>query len=558
MSSEKESASRWLMKQLRLAVPSYVVASLLTVVSAACFVVFSHYLSRFAARWVDHGDIVPGLLAISSLFLVGRYLFAYFASLANYRAANHIVSKIKRRIFPVLLGDSRLDSTSATMYVTRVSDDLKPFYASFLPSAIATGLVSAVLLVIIFITERWVGYILLVSLLVIPVQMAVIGIGAEALHKKHIQLFLKYSAVFHNRLQTISEIVNLDNFTRQFRFLKRKSTELNRATTAVMRVAILSSAILELFVTIAMAAIAIYLGMSLLGIMPGPHYGDGYDFGKALFLLTLSPYFFFYLRRFVSAYHDRNKALASAALLMPLCAQDETSTLERADSASHTARPEEPVSNPTLVSFHVEGLTYAYPGSPVEVLHNIRLALPLKGLVLVKGISGSGKSTLLKIFAGSLAISRGTVSVNGMDNDCSRCWLMDNSSYMNQFPFIFDGTLRYNLFFDEREVTAYPAFLDRILGARKEGWDTRLTHNGKQLSGGERQLVTLARMMLHPKPVAILDEPTSNLDGVTASVILSEIVQLSKQRLVIVASHERNFEEVADRIVNLNWGEQSQ
>lgn len=79
-----------------------------------------------------------------------------------------------------------------------------------------------------------------------------------------------------------------------------------------MSVAILSSAVLELFVTIAIAAVAIYLGMSLLGIMPGPNYGKGYDFHTALFLLMLAPYFFFYLRKFVSAYHDRNRALASA------------------------------------------------------------------------------------------------------------------------------------------------------------------------------------------------------------------------------------------------------
>src|SRR5690554_6141002 len=89
-----------------------------------------------------------------------------------------------------------------------------------------------------------------------------------------------------------------------------------------MRVAILSSAVLELFVSIAIAGAAIYLGMSLLGIIPGSNYGKGYDFHVALFLLMLAPYFFFYLRKFVSAYHDRNKALASAKLLMPLLNED--------------------------------------------------------------------------------------------------------------------------------------------------------------------------------------------------------------------------------------------
>ena len=153
-----------------------------------------------------------------------------------------------------------------------------------------------------------VAIILLIALLVIPIQMAVIGIGAESIHKKHTDLFLKYSAVFYNRLQTIAEIVNLNNFKPQYKFLSRKSDELNKATTNVMKVAILSSAVLELFVTIAIAAIAIS-GDESYRIMNGPNYGKGYDFGTALFLLTITPYFFFYLRKFVSAYHDRKELL---------------------------------------------------------------------------------------------------------------------------------------------------------------------------------------------------------------------------------------------------------
>ncbi|HBX20587.1 MAG TPA: hypothetical protein DEF88_09075, partial [Porphyromonadaceae bacterium] len=330
----------------------------------------------------------------------------------------------------------------------------------------------------------------------------------------------------------------------QYRFLSKKSKALNKATTNVMQVAILSSAVLELFVTICIAAIAIYLGMSLLGIMPGPHYGKGYNFQTALFLLTLAPYFFFYLRKFVSACHDSNRALASAKRLMPVLNEPPDGTLTDMD---------EP-----LDRFDIDGLSFAYPASPVKVLHDIRLRFPQKGLVLVKGISGSGKSTLLKICAGSLSAQEGVVSVNGKDNARSREWLKANSSYMNQFPFIFDGTLRYNVFLEKKANAGepYPDFLTKILAKKDDGWQTELSHNGKQLSGGEKQLVTLARMMLHPKPVAILDEPTANLDTGTIEIILPQIMKLAETRLVIVASHEKLFDTVADAIVNLNWGEQ--
>ena len=193
----------------------------------------------------------------------------------------------------------------------------------------------------------------------------------------------------------------------------------------------------------------------------------------------------------------------------------------------------------------------------MKVLYKINQEFPNKGLVLIKGISGSGKSTLLKICAGSLILREGTMSVNGKENDWSRQWLKVNSSYMNQHPFLFDGTLWYNVFLnkDFNGKESYPHFLNRILDKKEDRWDTIISHNGKQLSGGERQLVTLARMMLHPRPIAILDEPTANLDEETTEIIISEIVHMAKERLVIVASHEQKFEAVADNILNLNWGE---
>lgn len=544
MSSNQESASRWLSRKLADAKGAYISASIVTFLSAGCFVLFCWYLSGFAASWLDSGLILPQLLLYAAGFLAGRYLFAHWASQLNYSAGHTIVSGIKRQLYPLLLHNNRMDSIASTLFVTRVSEDLKPYFSFFIPYSIASVLVSLLLVVVSFCMEVWVGVVLLVALSIIPLQMIVIGVGAEALHKKHINLFVKYSAVFYNRLQTIAEIVNLDNFKAQYDFLSKKSKALNDATINVMRVAILSSAVLELFVTISIAVIAIYLGMSLLGLMTGPTYGKGYEFRTALFLLTLSPYFFFYLRKFVSAYHDKNKALASANLLMPILNEEIDPVSEGMDE--------------TLGSFEIKDLNFSYPDSPVKVLHEIKIKLPTRGLVLVKGISGSGKSTLLKICTGSLAVEEGLVTVNGRDNKWSRQWLQANSSYMNQFPFVFDGSLRYNVFLEkEKEAPgAYPEFLDKILAKKEAGWDSELSHNGKQLSGGEKQLLTLARMLLHPRPIAILDEPTANLDADTVGIILPQIVKLAEERLVIVASHEKMFDGIADIVVDLNWGEQ--
>lgn len=541
MSLQPETATRWLNNKITSSIGAYLCSGLLALISAISFVFFCWYLPEFAALWLTDNIIQHNKLLYALLFLTGRYILAHLASLVNYNTAKKIVSDIKRELHPTLLNDNRLDATESTILLTKIADDLKHYFSSFIPNAIATGIVSLCLLIVAFYIEKWVGVVLLISIIVIPVQMIIIGIGTESMHRKHINLFTRYSAVFYNRLQTVSEIVNLDNFDRQYRFLDKKGKELNKATANVMRIAFLSSTILELFVTLSIAAIAIYLGMSLLGIMPGKYYNIGYSFHNALFLLTIVPYFYFYLRRFVSAYHDKNRAIAAAKIIMPLLQQDTPSTTES-----------------TLVqfdNFEIKNLSYSYPNTNTKALNDINISFPEKGLVLIKGISGSGKSTLLKICSGSLFAEKG-LSVNKKENIWSHIWLKENSSYMNQFPFIFDGTLHYNVFLDSNSDMPTPDFLEKIVSKKESGWQTVLSNNGKELSGGEKQLVTFARLMAHTKPIVILDEPTANLDSKSIDIVLPHIEELAANKLVIVASHEPAFEHIACKIVELNWGEQ--
>src|SRR5690554_7106644 len=107
MSGNQMSASKWLGKRMSGARGSYIIASIFTLLSAGCFVVFSWYLSIFAATWLDNGIILPKLMIYASIFLAGRYLFAHLESRSNYYAGNEIVADIKKDLFPVLLREDR-------------------------------------------------------------------------------------------------------------------------------------------------------------------------------------------------------------------------------------------------------------------------------------------------------------------------------------------------------------------------------------------------------------------------------------------------------------------
>ena len=154
MSVKDESASGWLSKWITEAKRFYISASVLTLLSAGCFVVFSWYLSDFAATWLVMGQVFSQKLLYALAFLAGRYVFAHYASLIHYKAGNLIVSTIKRRLYPRLLNNSQSDAISSTLFVTRVSDDLKPYFSFFIPYATASVLVGVLLLIVSFWFEK--------------------------------------------------------------------------------------------------------------------------------------------------------------------------------------------------------------------------------------------------------------------------------------------------------------------------------------------------------------------------------------------------------------------
>ena len=158
MNSKQESASGWLGKSMAEAKSAYLSASLMTILSAGCFVAFSWYLSGFAASWLVDGEVLAYQLLYAVAFITGRYVFAHFASVLNYNAGNVIVAKVKKRLYPELLNNNQTDSISSTLLVTRATDDLKPFYSFFIPYALASVLVGGLLLGVSFWMDKWVGY----------------------------------------------------------------------------------------------------------------------------------------------------------------------------------------------------------------------------------------------------------------------------------------------------------------------------------------------------------------------------------------------------------------
>ena len=200
-------------------------------------------------------------------------------------------------------------------------------------------------------------------------------------------------------------------------------------------------------------------------------------------------------------------------------------------------------------------------GKPVKALTNINISFPEKGMVFLLGKSGSGKSTLLNICSGLDSPSSGEIIVKGRSSkDFSQS---DFDNYRNTFiGFIFQEYNILNEFSVENNITLAlelqdkpkdDALINKILG--DIGLNGFANRSPNTLSGGEKQRVAIARALVKNPEIIMADEPSGALDSETGKQIFEILKQMSKDKLVIVVSHDREFaEQYADRIIELKDG----
>ncbi|MDN5696803.1 MAG: hypothetical protein L0G70_02370, partial [Rubrobacter sp.] len=206
-------------------------------------------------------------------------------------------------------------ATTTTAFIEQV-DKLDGYYARFLPLAALGGLSPLVMLVVIFPVNWVVGAILAISAPLIPLYMALVGMGAETVSRRQFESLRHLSGYFLDRLQGLPTLRRLGYAEREPENIAAASEQLKERTLSVLKVAFLSSTVLEFFATFSIAIAATYVGLALLGWIG---FGaGGMDLREGLFLLLLAPAYFQPLRNFASAYHDRADAIAAVEDLAPL------------------------------------------------------------------------------------------------------------------------------------------------------------------------------------------------------------------------------------------------
>jgi ATP-binding cassette subfamily C protein CydD len=413
---------------------------------------------------------------------------------------------------------------------------LDGFYARFVPQRVAATLVPLVLLAFVFASDWIAGLLLLVAAPLIPLFMALIGMGAEQLARSQFRAMARLGGWFLDRIRGASTL-KLFRAERAARDdVLDRTDELRRESMRVLRLAFLSSATLEFFSSVAIAMVAIYIGFGLIGSIefgPAPQL----TLQSGLFVLLLAPEFFAPLRNLSQGWHDRADARAAVT---------EARAIIQRPPARPQADPGFRPDPPPASRVEIRGLNFAHPDREV-LFDGLDLELQAGERVGLVGPSGCGKSTLISLLAGFLHPGGGAIELDGRPLPrFSRAALTAHVAWLGQRPLLLPGTIAENIALGARaadrarveeiaELAQVAAFARRL----PDGLDTRVGEGGVGLSGGQAQRVALARALIEPKPLVLLDEPTASLDPDSEAAVLDALGRVlgDRKSTVLCATH---------------------
>ena len=507
------------------------------------------------ARAVDAVTIQGEGLAAVWRWLVPLLGVLILRALANaaadgmaFAAAARIKRGLRAELFdriaalgPGWMGSQR-SGEMANVFVDGV-EGVEKYFAAYLPKKTMAAFVPAAILVAVF-PKDWVsGLILLITAPVVPIFMIVVGKGAESLNQRQWRRLALMGAHFFDVIEGLTTLKLFNASRREAETVARISQDYRKTTMEVLRVAFLSSLVLEFFATVGVAMVAVYIGFRLLA--------REMDFLPGFFALLLAPEFYRPLREMGTQHHARMEALGAAdGLIACLSAPlPERGTAQKAPPAGERLR------------IRFEGVGFAH-GEDAPGVEEISFELAQGECVALIGPSGAGKTTIGQLLMGFLTPQRGRILVNGADlREVDQSQWLARLGWMPQRSTLFYGSVADNIRLAAPRATAEAiaaaataAQASDFIAALPAGFDTQLGDGGQGLSGGQAQRVALARLLLKKADVLVLDEPTAALDRETARRVVLALRSECADSAMLLITHDLEAASVADRVLVLDHG----
>jgi ATP-binding cassette subfamily C protein CydD/ATP-binding cassette subfamily C protein CydCD len=501
----------------------------------------AHAVTAVFLTGADVAALVPVLAWLVVVF-AARAAVAWAQEGAAVRAAAAAKGQLRVRLVTATATAGPDAGSGATaVLATRGLDALDAYFSRYLPQLVLAALIPVIVLARILPADAVAAGTIALTLPLIPLFMALVGLHTEAVNRRQFRYLRRMS---HHFLDVVAGLPTLKTFGRaknQVTTIRQVGAEHRRLTMRTLRTAFLSALVLELFATLSVALVAVGIGLRLVS--------GQLDLATALLVLILAPEAYLPLRQVGANYHASAEGLAAA--------EEAFAVIEAAGDAALPSGGA-PAPDPSTVDIRFAGVRVDYPGRNGPALALTARVRPGE-VVALTGPSGCGKSTAFALLLGMVRPAEGEVLVGGtalstLDMDAWRRRI----AWMPQRPWLFAGTVADNIRLgdagaDETAVrrAARAAGAERFIDALPDGFDTRLGDDGAGVSTGQRQRIALARVFLRDAPLVLLDEPTANLDSGTAAEVTAAIRRLAADRTVILAAHRPELVAVADREIRL-------
>ena len=436
------------------------------------------------------------------------------------------------------------------------AEAMEGYFGGYLLARAEVIAVPLVLLVAAFCVDRVVGAILLLTLPLVPLFMMLVGWGAEAASRQQLQALARMGGYFADRLRGLGVIRLYGRGEAELANIGAAAEGVRVRSLKVLRIAFLSSAVLEFFASLSVAMVAVYLGLSYLGMLDLRN--APLSLGAGVFCLLLAPEYYAPLRRLATHYHDRANALAAldeidaafvGAALGRNAFSDDGERASRPRAAPMPLRKSPRGAGPDLI--RADQLSLRPLGAHRDVLTNLSFDLPAGAHLALAGPSGCGKSTLLDALAGWLPAASGQLTVaRGI-----------RIGYASQRPYLFHGSIADNLRMADPQASdqqlraaAEAAQVLRFAERLPQGLETVIGERGFGLSGGEARRIALARVFLRDPQLLLLDEPTAFLDPETEASLLAALAGFARGRTLVLATHSPAAMRMAGKVLWLPEG----
>ncbi len=417
-------------------------------------------------------------------------------------------------------------------------EQLDLYYSSYIPQFFYAMLAPIILFFVTVGIDRRVAVVLLCCVPLIPVSIAAVSKYAKKIFAKYWGKYTSMGDSFLDSVQGLRELKIFRADAAQHVKMNENAKEFRRITMKVLVMQLASTTIMDI---VAYGGAGLGIAFAVTGVA-----NRGLSPVSALFLVLVAVDFFLPLRAFGSAFHvAMNGASAGKKILSLLALPD-------------PVWGEEKLSNTEL---KLENIIFSYNGER-DVLKNVTMTFPEKGMTSIVGESGCGKSTAVGLLYGALRPKSGKVTAGGMPlESLSREEYYSKLAVVSYNTYIFNTTVRENFRLAKGNVTDDEIFaaLEKVNLAdfirENGGLDKEISEDGSNISGGQKQRLALAVNLVADKSVYIFDEATSNIDIESEAVIMRNIKTLSEKKNVIVISHRLENVVPSDRIYYMENGE---